>query len=41
MALEKEKAILEGDLLVGASQICFQFDTVTDILPKMRIIIKI
>jgi hypothetical protein len=31
-ALEKEKVIFAGDLLVGASHICFQLDTVTDIL---------
>jgi hypothetical protein len=30
--LEKEKVIFAGDLLVGASHICFQLDIVTDIL---------
>lgn len=31
-ALGNEYAILEGELLVGASQICFQLETVIDIL---------
>lgn len=31
-ALEKEKVILEGERFVGASHICFQFESVIDIL---------
>lgn len=31
-ALEKEKVILDGERLVGASHIYFQFETVIDIL---------
>ena len=34
VALEKEKFILAGEWLVGASQISFQFETVIDILPN-------
>jgi hypothetical protein len=32
MDLLKEKAIFDGEVLVGASHISFQFDMVTDIL---------
>lgn len=34
MDLEKEKAILEGERFVGASQIDFQLEMVIDILPR-------
>jgi len=34
LAFEKEKAILEGDLLTGEKQFCFQFEVIVDILPN-------